>query len=593
MRPQDLVTELEEGENGRFTLEEQFGRAVLCVYPPGRAGRPVRATDVIARLDLFALEGYDPKHVDEIVLMAEGEPADICAWKAPDPVDANFTVELAPGAMQAYIEITPPKFDGRWPGASELFAALRAAGVMRGLLEDDIRRLAARDWTGIDLLARSEEPGDEVVPVGVGGIPLGPGSAPGRTVRILAARGEPAREGRSGYLRHYFAANPRSAPVVTVDEPTRVDYRNLRVIQTCEQDALLVEVIPPEKGVAGFTVTGQVLEPEPVSAARLFAGENVRFTDDETAPYATAPGQVTITGAGEDIGTDRRARVDVRDILNLEEVNFSTGNVEFPGTIVVEGTVLDGFEVRARGDIIVQRSVSNVKLIAGGDVILAGGVVGRGASYIQAGGDLFARFAQNSTLYAAGCIFIEEASMNSRLTAGANIAVEGGRGEIIGGSALCAGLVRARKLGSRGESQTLITVGLKPETMEQLRVLEEEYEDTRKTLARVQTALAQYAESERLGRELKDEDRATAAKLGILEERYAGLLTGLDHQRERIYSSIKPDPAAQVVAVEAFFPGAEISFGAGVKRYRLENRAHYGYTRFVLVGDQIQLRGSE
>ena len=231
--------------------------------------------------------------------------------------------------------------------------------------------------------------------------------------------------------------------------------------------------------------------------------------------------------------------------------------------------------------------------MAEGDVILSGGVVGRGASYIQAGGDLYARFAQNSTLYASRAIFIEEASMSSRLTAGANVAVEGGRGEIIGGETLCSGLVRVRKLGSRGEVYTPVTVGLKPETMESLRALDEEYEDTRKTLTRVQTSLAQFAENERLGKELTEEEHQNQEKLKLLEERYLGLLGNLDHQRERLYHSIKPDRTAQVVAVEAVFPGTEVSFGSGVKRYKVENRAHYGFSRFVLAGDSIQMRGNE
>jgi hypothetical protein len=129
--------------------------------------------------------------------------------------------------------------------------------------------------------------------------------------------------------------------------------------------------------------------------------------------------------------------------------------------------------------------------------------------------------------------------------------------------------------------------------MESLRALDEEYEDTRGTLTRVQTSLGQFAENERLGKELTEEEQQNQAKLKLLEERYLGLLANLDHQRERLYHSIKPDRTAQVVAVEAVFPGTEVSFGSGVKRYKVENRAHYGFSRFVLAGDSIQMRGNE
>jgi len=59
-------------------------------------------------------------------------------------------------------------------------------------------------------------------------------------------------------------------------------------------------------------------------------------------------------------------------------VDFVTGNIFFNGNVVVCGTVLDGFEIKADGDIIVSKIVESATLTAGRDVIVKGGVLGRG-----------------------------------------------------------------------------------------------------------------------------------------------------------------------------------------------------------------------
>ncbi|MCB1167312.1 MAG: hypothetical protein KDK33_14215, partial [Leptospiraceae bacterium] len=66
------------------------------------------------------------------------------------------------------------------------------------------------------------------------------------------------------------------------------------------------------------------------------------------------------------------------------------------------------------------------------------------------------------------------------------------------------------------------------------------------------------------------------------------LLENLELQRERLISSINPVEGAEVEVKEWVYPGVEISFGVGVRRYRVERRSLPG-ARFYLFEDQVRL----
>lgn len=91
---------------------------------------------------------------------------------------------------------------------------------------------------------------------------------------------------------------------------------------------------------------------------------------------------------------------------------------------------------------------------------------------------------------------------------------------------------------------------------------------------------------------MEAEDEATLEKLRTIREKYAGVLQNLEEQRKYLYTTIEPSPEAVVEAAEALYPGVEVYFGAGVKRYRVEGRAHFGPSRFTLEDGRIILRHS-
>ena len=376
--------------------------------------------------------------------------------------------------------------------------------------------------------------------------------------------------------------NPRAVPVREAgqreDDP--VDFRNLNVVQTCQAGDLLARVLPGEPGEAGYTVTGRTLPATDGSSIVLEPGQNVESRGNEY--YSRIDGHARVSNF-----QTRFPRLDIEEILELDNVDYSTGHIDFPGTVVVRNTVFDGFQVNARGDIIIEKTVSNVFLKAEGDIILSGGAVTRNSGYIEAAGSILARFAQKSSLLAGHGIYIQEVSMHSRLTAGQEIIVEEGRGEIIGGDVLAGQRVKARKLGTKMETATRITVGVDPDTFQKLREMDAQYEDQKKTYHRVLLHIQQIEESRKRGKSTA-EDEETEKRLRLVQQKLEKLLENLELQRERLIASINPVEGAEVEVREQVFPGVEISFGVGVRKYRVERRSLPG-ARFSLYEDQVRL----
>ncbi len=581
----DFLRDLEENENGHFLIDHQDGRAWLRVIPPGKKGRPVALKDVMARLELFQLEGYDPLHVEEIVEDADAEAHDICAWKLPDAVDAQLTVDIDEDGMQAHLTVEPPRHGGRAVDREMIETALREAGVVFGVDEDIVASLDAGTYADPNAGSRRRDPENDAPRN------FPPLSSKERKLRVRIAAGTSPAPGRSGRIVHRYALRPRAAPARPSDEEARVDFRKLNVIQTCNAGDLLASVEPPADGRSGRTVTGRELAPRAGESAELVAGKNTRLEAapaGEQALYAEMAGQVRISP-----DSDRRARIDIEEILELEAVDYSTGHIDFPGTVHVAGTVLDGFEVRATGDILVEKTIGNVHLRAGGDIILAGGAYCRGEGAIEAEGAVYARFVQDAFLYAGEDVLIDEAAINANLSAGRDIILEGGRGELIGGNSLAGRSIRASKIGARAETPTYLTVGVSPDTMAKIRELDREHLEKQATLRRVERHLLQIDEARKRGREPDEAGQEAEPKLRHILATYTEIIANLEDQRRLLSANTTPNPAAGVEARDIVYPGVEVHFGAGVRRFRVEGRPVNRYSRFVLEDGRIHLRHSD
>jgi len=141
------------------------------------------------------------------------------------------------------------------------------------------------------------------------------------------------------------------------------------------------------------------------------------------------------------------------------DVNLSTGNIDFVGTVVVRGDVKDGFKVFAGEDIIVNGVVEGAELKSGGKLTIAGGVSGNDKAKIVCQTDANIKYIRNATVEVGGSLTSSQAIMHSKVTVGDKVTVAGKKGVIVGGQVIAGREVNAASMGSNFATPTEIIVG--------------------------------------------------------------------------------------------------------------------------------------
>jgi hypothetical protein len=339
--------------------------------------------------------------------------------------DGWVEVNVAPDRMTAWLTLGAPE-GGRSVAVSEINAAIKAQGIVHGLRADVL---------------------NEVV-------------ISGSCIRRVIAEGT---EPIPGVEAHFdsLLEDPRAREVSDYEQ---IDYRDLGQLLLVDPGMPLVKRVPAMPGTDGIDVRGQKVPVKPTPDPGFSKGLT------GVAPDANNPNLLVALIAGQPKLVDGGANVN--PVVDVEGVNLATGNVEFDGTLNVKGDIQAGMTVRVSGDVIVTGTIESATVVAGGDVSVKGGIVGRAdgaagsqdTARIQCNGSVQARFAEHAHIEAGKNIAIDTSARQSALFAGLEITVGKGpgQGQIVGGQARALLKVRAAVLGSNAGTPTVVQVGFDP-----------------------------------------------------------------------------------------------------------------------------------
>jgi uncharacterized protein (DUF342 family) len=141
------------------------------------------------------------------------------------------------------------------------------------------------------------------------------------------------------------------------------------------------------------------------------------------------------------------------------DINLSTGNIDFIGTVVVRGDVKEGFKVYAGEDLIVNGVVEGAELKCSGKLTIAGGVSGNDKAKISCGGDANIKYIRNAQVDAGGSLTCSQAIMHSKITVANKLTVSGKKGMISGGVVVAGREINAASMGTNFATHTEIIVG--------------------------------------------------------------------------------------------------------------------------------------
>ncbi len=342
--------------------------------------------------------------------------------------------------------------------------------------------------------------------------------APDRYFHLfMIAKGQPVVHGKDGYVEDFFKRSVKQK--FAEDEHGRIDYFHLNLVQNIEKDDVICQIVPPVEGIPGRTVLDQEIPCKPGKEARLPKGRNTVISEDGLKLLAMKSGRLEFS--------DKVFKV--KSVLEISgNVDFSTGNINFVGDVHIHGDVSGGFSVKTVGDITVDGVVEAAEMEAGGDLIVAKGILGDSRAVIRAHHDIYAKYIENCTVHSRGNLQTD-CMVNCNVYCDGEVHIRTGRGIIVGGRISAAQRIDAKIIGSKSESVTYITLGGQPCANYERTILEEEIRTMEAELEKIERQPDSPAKAQRMGK-LRLDLSIGRMKLGQFDKELKKLKERLDAQ---------------------------------------------------------------
>lgn len=339
--------------------------------------------------------------------------------------DGRVEVRLSEDEMLCYATFHPPRGEGRPISPDDLLPLFEEKGVAEGVHWDRINDCIFRANTDREQLSD-----------------------------VVIAEG---REAVSSIPRHVIPETSHFGPHPGEGrEQQQVDYREFSSFVLVDEGDVIGHVVPKHRGRPGVTVTGREIAPTREVVESFELGENTRIQDREV--LATARGRLLV----------ENGRLEVALVLEVDsDVGYETGNIAFPGDVIIGGEVRDRFAIECEGSLFCKTTLDASTVKVGGDITVFGGIIGRREGYVGAGGTVTAKFIENCYVEAGKDVRVKTGIVNSVVCTQGSL-IMGERGTIIGGTITAAHGVEAAQVGSPHGRTSEIICGIDYTVRDQL-----------------------------------------------------------------------------------------------------------------------------
>lgn len=291
--------------------------------------------------------------------------------------------------------------------------------------------------------------------------------AAGECENLVIAKGQFPEEGTPA--RFISLLEEKRQQLSEVDESAVIKFADLSHLLLVNPGDKLMRRIAPIPGKNGIDIRGQVAFP--TALPELTFGEGFAGAapdkDDPDLLLATIDGQPVLVENG----------VTVNRVIHVADVDLSTGNIDFDGTVHIDGDVIAGMIIKVTGDVIITGTLEAAHITAGGNVSVGCGIIGHAdtrpghnalpadTARVRCKGSVQAMFVEHAHIEAGDSILIERSVCQCELIALNDIMV-GKHGSkfshIIGGITQAKHLIKASVVGASSGVKTRLVVGSDP-----------------------------------------------------------------------------------------------------------------------------------
>lgn len=355
-------------------------------------------------------------------------------YQVLERIDATISITIDGDEMGATADITAAQ-GGKHLSAKAILTSAQEAGVKKGFSKEELVKLAQ--------LAAREKPNNHV------------------TLQI--ASGKLAINGKDAEIKPLVESAQSRILRPKRREDGSVDMRDLGDIICVKVGDAIAKKIPLTTGKIGYTVTATLLPAEPGNDVSLVSGEGTSISSsNQNILVSKKVGLPKVIANG----------MEVDEIYKIRNVTVATGNINFTGSVIIDGDVNEGMKVIASGDITVGGFVESAMIEAGGDVTISGGIIGRKHDIektkvtdvkmsvsVNAKGSIYAKYCQYAEINCSKDVRIENQLLHSLLKIQGGLKVgteEKSNGKLIGGYIKAGTFVTAGIVGAKAGSNTII-----------------------------------------------------------------------------------------------------------------------------------------
>ncbi len=503
--------------NGYFRLDMRPDGVYLSIIPEEDGGKTVSIKEVTEYLQSNKLTGYDLKTLNAATMDKSGS-AEV---RVSDPVsffvNETMALELSADQMKLYARFYPNSEGGTRLKLESILNDLHYKKVRYGIQEDVIKQFLTERAYCTD---------------------------------YMIAIGTPPRAGKDASIEYFFKTKVDMKP--KTNEDGSVDFHDLDIVSAVEKGQLLARLTPADPGDMGTDVFGNKVNPPKVNVLKLQYGKNISISEDLTEIYSEVTGHAMLTGD----------RVFVSDVYEVAaDVDNSTGDIDYPGSVHVQGNVKSGFSVKATGDVVIDGVVEGATVVAGGQIVVRQGIHGMGKGVLSAESNVLCKFIENAAVKSASGYVTSDTIIHSNVEAHTEVRVSGRKGNITGGSVRAGQLIEANYLGTEMGANTELEVGSDPVALKKHAELVKEEKHLAEEIEKIKPILASFTKQLQSGIQLEGKKKlyvtTLATQLKTLQKRYQEVAEEL----RALQAYVTQTGRSKIIVHRTAYPGVTIKIG--------------------------------
>ncbi|WP_038107127.1 FapA family protein [Treponema pedis] len=222
---------------------------------------------------------------------------------------------------------------------------------------------------------------------------------------------------------------------------------------TVEKDALILTATLSVKGEAGKDVYGKPIDPKnayPVLLPQY--DDSIRFVEEDGKAkfYASVSGELT--------RFDNKLLISSLKSIH-SDIDEKTGDIIFPGNLIITGDVRDGRKIKALGDLTVTGNAEKSLIYSETSVNLNGGINGKGSGTVWAKNTANLHYAENARIFSGSNIKIGNYCFKCLVKTNGSLSLTGSPGVLLGGNIHAAKGCSVKELGAKKTIRTIISFG--------------------------------------------------------------------------------------------------------------------------------------